>query len=174
MAETAIIVPVPEAEPIVGRWRRRYTPSGAAGMPAHVTLLVPFIDSDALSADAIGGVDEVLARFGPVELTLAATAYFEGPPMVLYLEPVPVAPFRAMTAALVSAFPEHPPYGGAHVRIVPHLTVATRLAPERLAEIETEVAAALPISARPGEAWLMEYADEAWRLRNRFAFATPA
>jgi 2'-5' RNA ligase len=143
-------------------------------MPAHITLLVPFADSDALSADRIGRAEEILARFGSIELTLAATAYFEGPPMVLYLEPVPAAPFRAMTAALVSAFPEHPPYGDAHAEIVPHLTVATRLKRERLVAIETEVGAALPISARSGEAWLMEYADEAWRLRNRFAFAAAA
>jgi 2'-5' RNA ligase len=143
-------------------------------MPAHITLLIPFTDGDALSADRIGAVEEVLARFGPIELALGSTAYFEGPPMVLYLEPVPAAPFRAMTAALVSAFPEHPPYGDAHARIVPHLTVATRLKPDRLAAIEAEVAAALPISARPDEAWLMEYADDAWRLRNRFAFAAAA
>jgi 2'-5' RNA ligase len=174
VAETAIIVPVTEAEPIVGRWRRRYTPSGAAGMPAHITLLVPFTDSDTLSADRTGRLEEVLARFEPLELALAATAYFEGPPMVLYLEPVPAAPFRAMTAALVSAFPEHPPYGDADALIVPHLTVATRLKPERLAAIEAEVAAALPINSRPGEAWLMEYADDVWRLRNRFAFAAAA
>jgi hypothetical protein len=143
-------------------------------MPAHITLLVPFTDSDGLSADRTGRVEEVLARFGPLELTLAATAYFEGPPMVLYLEPVPAAPFRAMTAALVSAFPEHPPYGDAHGRIIPHLTVATRLQPERLAAIEAEVASALPIHARANEAWLMEYVDDAWRLCNRFAFAAAA
>jgi hypothetical protein len=79
-----------------------------------------------------------------------------------------------MTEALVSAFPEHPPYGGAHLQIVPHLTVATRLGRERLAAIEAEVAAALPITARPSEAWLMEYAGQAWRLCNRFAFAAAA
>jgi 2'-5' RNA ligase len=143
-------------------------------MPAHITLLIPFTDGDALSADRIGAVEEVLARFGPIELALAATAYFEGPPIVLYLEPVPAAPFRAMTAALVSAFPEHRPYGGAHAQIVPHLTVATRLKRDRLAAIEAEVAGALPIDARAREAWLMEYADDAWRLRNRFAFAAAA
>jgi 2'-5' RNA ligase len=171
MAETAIIVPVPEAEPVVGRWRRRHTPSGAAGMPAHVTLLVPFTDSDVLDADRTREVGEVLGRFEPIELSLVETAYFNGPPTVLYLAPEPAGTFRAMTAALVRAFPEHPPYGGAHGTIVPHLTVATRLARERLASIDAEVAAALPITARPSEAWLMEYTEHAWRLRNRFALA---
>ena len=40
---TAIVVPVPEAEAVVGDWRRLHTPSGAEGVPAHVTLLAPFI-----------------------------------------------------------------------------------------------------------------------------------
>jgi 2'-5' RNA ligase len=171
VAETAIIVPVPEAEAVVGPWRRRYTPSGAAGMPAHVTLLVPFIDSEGLGAGQTSAVEEVVARFEPIELALTATAYFKGPPMVLYFVPEPAEPFRAMTAALVSFFPEHQPYGGAHSTIVPHLTVATRLEQDRLAAIEAEVAEALPITARLGEAWLMEHGGDAWCLRRRFAFA---
>jgi hypothetical protein len=171
VAETAIIVPITEAEPIVGHWRRLHTPSGAAGMPAHITLLVPFTDSDVLGAAHIRAVEQVLAPFESIELSLATTGYFEGPPLVLYLAPEPAGPFREMTEALVRAFPEHPPYGADYATIVPHLTVATRLERERLAAIEAEVAATLPITARPGEAWLMEHTDPAWRLRNRFAFA---
>jgi 2'-5' RNA ligase len=174
VAETAIIVPVPEAEAVVGAWRRRYTPSGAAGMPAHITLLVPFTDSDALHADETHRVEEVLGQFAPAELSLATAAYFEGPPTVLYLQPEPAAAFREMTNALVRSFPEHPPYGDPAARIVPHLTVATRLTPRELAAIEAEVAAALPIAAQAKEAWLMEYADQIWRVRNRFAFSAAA
>jgi 2'-5' RNA ligase len=174
VAETAIIVPVPEAEAVVGRWRRRYTPSGACGMPAHITLLIPFTDSDALDDERTREVEQVLGRFKPVELSLAATAYFAGPPMVLYLEPEPAGPFRAMTEALVRAFPDHPPYGHAHGAIVPHLTVATRLDRGRLAAIAAELAADLPIVSRPSEAWLMAYEGDAWHLRNRFALTAAA
>jgi 2'-5' RNA ligase len=174
VAETAIIVPVPEAEPIVGRWRRRYTPSGAAGMPAHITLLVPFVDSDALAVDETRRAGDVLARFASIEVTLAATGYFEGPPSVLYLDPDPVEPFREMTEALVREFPGHPPYGRRGATIVPHLTVATRLPREELGAIEAEVVVALPIAARTREAWLMEYAHATWRLRSRFALGAAA
>jgi 2'-5' RNA ligase len=174
VAETAIIVPVAEADAIVGRWRRQYTPSGAAGMPAHITLLVPFTDSDRLGDEHVREVETLLARFEPLELTLRATAYFDGPPTVLYVAPDPTEPLRAMTEALVRAFPEHPPYGNAEAEIVPHLTVATRLERERLAAIEKEVGAALPIRARVAEAWLMALTNGVWRLRNRFAFAAAA
>jgi 2'-5' RNA ligase len=171
VAGTAIIVPVPEAEAVVGRWRRRYTPSGAAGMPAHITLLIPFIDSHVLHADQARKVGEVLGRFEPIELSLGATAYFEGPPDVLYLEPEPAGPFVGMTEALLHAFPEYLPYGAARGEIVPHLTVATRLDRDRLDAIAAEVAGLLPITARPSGAWLMECAHGAWRLRNRFTLA---
>jgi 2'-5' RNA ligase len=174
VAETAIIVPAPEAEAVVGPWRRRYTPSGAAGMPAHITLLAPFPDSDALGADETHRVEEVLGQFAPTELSLATAAYFEGPPTVLYLQPEPAAPFREMSEALMRSFPQHPPYGDSAGRIVPHLTVATRLERGELAAIEAEVAAALPIAAKAVEAWLMEYADQAWGVRNRFAFSARA
>jgi 2'-5' RNA ligase len=173
VAETAIIVPVPEAEPVVGRWRRRYTPSGAAGMPAHVTLLVPFTDSDVLGVDDTRRAGAVLADFAPVDLSLAATRYFEGPPRVLYLEPEPAEPFREMTAALVREFPEHVPYGDPDVKIVPHLTVATRLEREELAAIEAEVAVTLPLAARASEAWLMDSAQGTWQRHSRFAFRAP-
>jgi hypothetical protein len=39
---------VPEAEPAVGRWQRQHTRAGADGMPPHVTLLIPFADSESL------------------------------------------------------------------------------------------------------------------------------
>ena len=49
---------------------------------------------------------------------------FPANPRVLCLRPEPDEPFRAMTAALVAAFPEHPPYGGKYADPIPHATVA--------------------------------------------------
>ena len=40
---SAVVVEVPEAEPLVGAWRLRFDPVAALGMPAHVTLLYPFV-----------------------------------------------------------------------------------------------------------------------------------
>jgi 2'-5' RNA ligase len=137
-------------------------------------LLIPFTDSDVLDTEETSRAKEVLARFAPTELSLAATAYFEAPSTVLYLQPEPATPFREMTEALVQAFPEHAPYGDSDAQIVPHLTVATRLGREELAAIEGEVAGKLPIRARASEAWLMEHAEQGWRLRDRVAFSAAA
>ena len=51
--ETAVVIRVPEAEPAIGAHRREHTPSGAEGMPAHVTILVPFADSALLVAGMV-------------------------------------------------------------------------------------------------------------------------
>jgi hypothetical protein len=67
MAKTAVVVRVPEAEPVIGRHRRAHTPSGADGMPAHVTVLVPFADSALLVAGMVRELRETLVdahRFG--------------------------------------------------------------------------------------------------------------
>jgi hypothetical protein len=40
---SAVVVPVPEAEPRVGALRTALDPSAALGVPAHVTILYPFV-----------------------------------------------------------------------------------------------------------------------------------
>ena len=40
---SAVIVPVPEVEPPVRDLRRELDPSAAGGVPAHVTVMYPFL-----------------------------------------------------------------------------------------------------------------------------------
>src|SRR3954470_20344369 len=42
---TALVIFVPEAEHSVGEWRLRYEWSAQHGMPPHITILLPFIES---------------------------------------------------------------------------------------------------------------------------------
>jgi hypothetical protein len=42
----------------------------------------------------------------------------------VWLAPQPAQPFIDLTERLAAAFPNHPPYEGAHDEIVPHLTIA--------------------------------------------------
>jgi 2'-5' RNA ligase len=163
MAETAIVVLLPELEPLIGEWRRRYTGDGARGMPPHVTLIVPFADTSEL-AHRPGLVGRVLAAFAPFEVVLTETARFPG---LLYLRPEPVEPFVALTEALVAALPEFPPYAGEFDQIVPHVTVA-QADQEVLVRIEREIEARLPVSARVERVWLFENAPEGWRRHSAF------
>ncbi|WP_372500192.1 2'-5' RNA ligase family protein [Sphaerisporangium perillae] len=119
--QTALVVKVPEAEPAVGRWRERFDRAAAMGVQAHVTVLYPFLDSgkvDGLVMDRLRGLFIAHAAF---------TARFDRCgrfPEVLYLAPEPGDPFKRLTEAVVTLWPEAPPYGGRFAEIVPHLTVA--------------------------------------------------
>lgn len=165
MAETALVVLLPELEPLIGGWRRRYTGDGARGMPPHVTLIIPFADSSELN-ERLEAAGRVLGDFAPFEFALRETARF---PELLYLRPQPAEPFIAMTEALTDAFPEFPPYGGEFDEIVPHVTVAES-DDEVLVAIDEELVAQLPVRARVERAWLVENTPAGWRRHTAFAF----
>jgi len=169
VAESAIVVLVPEADPVVGAFRRNHTAEGAHGMGAHVTLLYPFGDASLLDAARMARVSEALGPFSVFDFSLAAAMRFPANPRVLCLRPEPDEPFRAMTAALVAAFPEHPPYGGKYDDPIPHSTVAIG-ADAVLDAIEHELAGSLPIAARAVEATLFEHAAAGWRPLARLPF----
>lgn len=42
--QTGLIVKIPEVERAVCGWRERLDPSAQAGVPAHVTVLFPFLE----------------------------------------------------------------------------------------------------------------------------------
>ena len=165
--ETAIIVETPEAAPAIDHIRCVHTKAGVEGAPAHATLLIPFVDSDALTPADLAEAAAVLERFPCFDVSLAELRYFEGSPGVLYLAPIPAEPFVAMTAALMAAFPAYPPYGGIHEETIPHVTVAVGER-EQLQVFEREVAPSLPISVRVSEAWIHQRGpDGRWGRRER-------
>jgi 2'-5' RNA ligase len=167
VAETAIVLPVLEAEPAVGAVRRLHTVEGADGMPAHITLLYPFTDSEQLESSQLDRIGKALAAFAPFEAELTRTDRFERPAdTVVWLAPDPVEPFAAMADALAAEFPEHAPYGGKYESIVPHLTVAMSAAQNLLDAIEADVAGRLPIRIRVYEAALYEHTPDGWKVRT--------
>jgi hypothetical protein len=100
VAETAVVIRVPEAERAVAAHRRAHTPSGAQGMPAHVTVLVPFADSALLVPGMLRELQEALAEQPSFRFTINRLARFVGPPSVLYGVPEPGDPFVRLTERL--------------------------------------------------------------------------
>ncbi|HEY6834903.1 MAG TPA: 2'-5' RNA ligase family protein [Gaiellaceae bacterium] len=169
MSRTAVVVHVPEAEPLVGELRLRHTYDAPAGMPAHVTLLFPFVPASSLSPEVEARLADIVGEVEAFELTFARTARF---PTVLYLEPEPSEPFAALTRALVTAWPEHPPYEGAVDVVIPHLTVAESEDGELLDGLAMQVEPRLPLEARVSEAKLFEEdAAGRWHERSRVPLA---
>jgi len=115
-------VRVAEAEPLVSGLRLRFDASAARGVPAHVTVLYPFMALDQITDTVIAGVDETISRFAAFRFSLTQLCRW---PDVTYLAPSPAQPFVAMTEAIAKQFPAFPPYSGQHADIIPHLTVAS-------------------------------------------------
>jgi hypothetical protein len=148
MSETALIIEVAAAEPLVGPWRAQFDPVATCGVPGHITALFPFVAPDDLHDTTIDGIRRVLDQITPFEFRLTEVAEFHD---VVWLRPDPVQPFRDLTAALWKQFPDHPPYLGRFEDVQPHLTVAMTeggLKHEQLrAAIRSDLSQHLPIEA---------------------------
>jgi 2'-5' RNA ligase len=163
--ESAIIVPV-QVPVAVNRLRDRMDPSAVQGVPAHVTLIYPFMPADELKDDVRRRVEQIIAAEPVFPFSLTGVRRF---PNVVYLAPEPVEPFRRLTRALASAFPDYPPYEGAHDDIVPHLTVAQDVPDDYYAAAEHALPAELPIRDVAREAWLIGHSPEQlWHTLWRF------
>jgi hypothetical protein len=168
---TALVVPFRAAEPVIGEHRRSHTPSGKEGMPAHVTVLAPFVHSSRLDSLDRHRVRDTVRRFNAFDVRLSTFGLFEHIGC-LYLEPRPREPFVALTEALVEMYPEidHLPEGASE--IVPHVTVGGRLTPEQQEEIRRDVTPRLPVRTRVDRVVLYERRqDGRWFDRQTFALS---
>lgn len=170
-AESAVVVPV-ELPVAVRRLRDRMDPLAAVGVPAHVTLLYPFLPPDGLDDSARQTVERIVAA--QARFTFALTRMGRWPDVV-YLAPEPEEPFQRLIAALSNAFPEYPPYRGAHPDVVPHVTIAQDPRPEYLAAAEHALPALLPIRAVAREVWLIAHVGEhPWAVHSRMPLSPGA
>ena len=143
----------------VERYRRRLDPTTRYGMPAHVTVLFPFLAPTALTPDVRDQLSELFSGFEPFGFELTEVRWFDD--RVVYLAPEPAEAFRALTKAVWDRFPRCPPYEGAYDDVVPHVCVGED-APRRLMRIAGWLARRrLPIPGRVEEVWLMTIGDPA-------------
>jgi 2'-5' RNA ligase len=165
--ESALIVSVPEAEPCVRHHRFRYDAVALRGVPAHITILFPFMPPEEITDEALDGVRQVLTRFSAFRFSLTRLERF--PEGALYLAPDPAEPFVRLTAALVERFPTYRPYGGAYADVIPHLTVAQLPGAATVDEV-SDIRSNLPIQSEAREILLMaEGGDRRWHMRSQFA-----
>ncbi len=160
-----MLVPVPQAERIVAEWRARHDPVAAAGVPAHVTLIVPWLPAAEIGAGPLAELAEVAASTRPWEFRLTGVAWFGR--RVLWLVPEPAEPFAGLTARLAERFGT-PPWDGEFEDVVPHLTVGRAEGdPTSLDHVGEELRSLLPIDCRADELWVMLAAGRRWSVRAR-------
>ena len=140
----------------LARLRDGLDPSAAAGVPAHITLLYPFVPPDRLGESVFTPVAEIARTVAAFSFTLGRVQRWTG---VVCLLPDPSEPFRRLIVALASAFPDFPPYGGAHAvaDVVPHVTIAQSARTEDLDAASAALPGLLPVPAHFDEIRLIAH-----------------
>jgi 2'-5' RNA ligase len=168
MAISAFIIKVPGAESLVGSLRVRFDATPKLGVPAHITVLVPFMDPADITAGVLKKAQSALEPTAAFTFELGSVGRF---PATAYLVPEPAAPFVAMTRAIAETFPDFQPYAGEHQGVVPHLTVAHGSAAEADEAAETlrlRLNQGAAVTAQCSSVALIENSSGRWRDLHEF------
>jgi 2'-5' RNA ligase len=165
---TALVVVVAEAETTVAHLRLQLDPVARLGVPAHVTVLFPFMPPSEIH-------DDVMVRLAALFRTVPAfthnfvrSAWFGDE--VLWLASDAAQVFRSLTRLVWTAFPAYPPYEGQFDEVVPHLTIADHGPPGEMQAAERTVQPHLPITAITRAVTLMaEQPSGRWEAAESFA-----
>jgi 2'-5' RNA ligase len=120
--KTVVMIVAPhEVQEIAVPILRVYAPETLIRVPAHLTVLYPFVSVDLLE-NASSVLYDLCADIPPFNVTLSGYGSFPG---VTFMQPVDPTPIQAVFNHLFAAFPDCPPYGGRFGNeLHPHLTVA--------------------------------------------------
>ncbi len=152
--ESAVAIVLPRADAVLGPHRARLDRSAAWGVPAHVTVLYPFVPPASIDDDVLAGVAEATAAVPAFQVTLRQFGWFNDE--VLWLAPEPAEPFRALTTAVRQRFPGIAPYEGAHPDPVPHVTIGHDAPREVLVAAARAIEPHLPIREEVTVATLLQ------------------
>ena len=137
----------------MGEHRDRLDSSARDGVPAHLTVLYPFLPTASVDGAVLASLHGLFAGFAPFDVTLDRVSWFGEE--VVWLAPRDDRPFRALTGAAFAAFPGCPPYGGGYADVIPHLTIGDGGDPARMRSAAQAVRRHLPVEARVTEVTLM-------------------
>jgi 2'-5' RNA ligase len=167
-SESALIIEVPAAEPAVGHYRAELDANASLGIPAHVTILAPFLPAGRLGTAEHGRLRRVFAAVSPFTFRLDRTGWFGT--TTLWLGPEDPAPFRHLTDRVFAEFPGFPPFGGQFADVVPHLTIGLDRPADELLRAELQIIPALPVTARASAVTLMAESSPGGRWETLTSF----
>ncbi len=163
---------VPEADLVVSAFRARYASASVANrIPAHVTLLFPYVAAARLDDEALSAAREHFRGIVPFDAALVAVGRFDEH---VWLAPSPRDTFVELIRTTCRCFPESS-YGTEFPDPAPHLTIGQATLAVSAEAIfraaEPEIAPHLPVRFRAGAAALLvEQADCTWAHAAVFHF----
>ena len=120
--ETALlIVPPQNVQAFAYPLRELYDSEWFNRVPAHITLLYPFVPPDRIDA-AVTRLTPICSVFPPFDIVLDRYGRFED---TLFLEPSNPEKLSDLHQRLTTSFPDYPVYQGEHGQeLHPHVTLA--------------------------------------------------
>ncbi len=165
-SSTALVALIADADRVVNRWRVDLDPSAKRGMPAHITVLYPWIPLEDLTDGDEKTLADLVAAVPAFNVSLTDIQRF---PRTLWLAPYPADPFVRLTMDVHRQWPEYEPYAGRFPMIVPHLSIGDAVDPDALGHVVADVAPQLPIDSRVTHLALMAHdADGQWQQRTLY------
>jgi hypothetical protein len=145
---------VPAAEPAVRGLRAVLDASARDGVPAHVTVLYPFMPPGLIDEAVLASLARLFAGVPAFTFTLDRVSWFGD--SVVWLAPRDPGPLRELIGRALAAFPAYPRYGGQYDgEVVPHLTVGDQGGLPALRAAADAVRPLLPVEAVAAEVALM-------------------
>ena len=157
----------------MGRHRDALDSNARLGVPAHVTVLFPFLPPGRIDASVLTRLQQLFAAEEPFDVELTHTSWFDQD--VLWLAPRDPLPFQILTARVGNTFPDFPPFAGRFADVVPHLTIAHGCELEQMRAAERAVRELLPVRGYARQVTLMTQtaAGGAWEVAARFPLGAP-
>lgn len=145
--QSVLSISVPEANGVCHYVRSRYNGEvPPVGVPAHITLLSPWMPPGRIDETVLAELATVFAGFPAFEFSLDLGWFGHE---VLLLVPNDPTPFIDMTKAIMRQWPEFKYYDGDYGDIEPHVTLAYG-SESSLSEVAAEIARQVPVRARAG------------------------
>jgi hypothetical protein len=162
--QSAILIPVHEADAVVGPFRLEHDPVSTAGVPAHITLIVPWLPPEEIGPGDLDELSDALVSTDAFDFLLARVRWFGR--RVLWLAPEPVQPFLDLVELLSERFGT-PPYEDEFDEVVPHLTVGHASDGSELGAVAEQLTAKLPIKCQAEQVWVMVGDGHSWSVRKK-------
>jgi 2'-5' RNA ligase len=166
---SGLIVEVPEVEPAVGELRSSLDGNARLGIPAHITVLFPFVPPSEIDDTVLRRLAGIFAAVPAFEHRLVRTSWFDDD--VLWLAPEDGAPFRSLTESVQREFPGYLPFGGQYEGVTPHLTIAHHCPLDQMQSAERLVQGQLPVTCSARAVSLMVQRDTSGTWSRAASFA---
>jgi hypothetical protein len=155
---------VHDADAVVQPFRLEHDPVATAGVPAHITLIVPWLPPVEIRPADLEELADALHSTDAFDFLLARVCWFGR--RVLWLAPEPVQPFLDLVQLLSDRFGT-PPYEAEFDEVVPHLTVGHASDGAELNAVAEQLTLKLPMKCRAEEVWVMVGDGQGWSVKKK-------